>query len=225
MVMATPATMNKHALFTAITIVSFSHGAHAAIENAWWNQGSSDGAVSVSTQGSGYNSGTDTLSLTGKQNWGGTLSGTIVTSSPTDPILFEGSQINNDTTFAWQSYRVNVYMANTFTLGGEMLSAPPGWTLQSAQSTPTLVASGPFTGQYEASMVFSGATPLAMGGEIEFFYNVTFTGSTSGQNSFSQEMIPQAAVPEASPYWGVVGLAMTWAHRRFGSVVKRLAFA
>ncbi len=130
------------------------------------------------------------LNITGKQCGApGHVIGTITTDTADDPSLILGSAINNDTSFAWTAYQVNVYMNNTFTLSAASVTLPIDWTLTSIQTTAIPVVSP--HGSYEAQMVFTSGTPVAIGDELDFSYKISFSGATS--YSFTQEMIP---VPE-----------------------------
>ena len=107
-----------------------------------------------------------------------------------DPTLKLISAIDNDTSFTWTAYHVNVYMNNSFTLSAATASFPgaiPGdWTATITQQATPIGG-----GQYEGQLDFTGGTPVAVGDELDFSYKLAFTGATS--YSFTQEMIP---VPE-----------------------------
>jgi hypothetical protein len=126
----------------------------------------------------------------GDQYWGPAhVEGCITTDTTEDPTLILGSAIDNDTSFAWTAYQVNVYMNNNFTLSAANVTLPADWTLASIQLTAVPVVSP--HGSYEAQLVFTSGTPVAVGDELDFSYKISFSGSTS--YSFTQEMIP---VPE-----------------------------
>lgn len=151
-----------------------------------------DGAVVCTPYSWSGSASSWTCPINGDQFWGpGHVVGTIQTSSDTDPNLTLTSAINNDTSSAWTAYDVNVYMNNPFTLSAASVTLPAGWTLTYFQSPAVPVASPPAPESYEAQMVFTSGTPVAVNGELDFGYTITFTGSTD--YSFTQEMIP---VPE-----------------------------
>jgi hypothetical protein len=115
----------------------------------------------------------------------------VLADSPTDPTLKISNSIDNDSTFAWTQFTVNVYMAVNFTLTNTTLSGPAGWSLAS----PT-VQNATFNGtQWEATVLYQGgpAIPNDAVSSIDFGYWVKFTGSPS--YVITQEMIP---VPEPS---------------------------
>jgi len=148
-----------------------------------------DGAISCPTNTWWPNANSFTCNITGDQYWGpGHVVGTIQTDSAGDPNLTLDSAINNDTSFTWTAYDVNVYMNNNFTLSADNVTVPPDWTATIIQS-PVYVGSP--LGAYEAQMVFTSGTPVPYGGQLDFGYTISFTGAQS--YSFTQEMIP---VPE-----------------------------
>jgi hypothetical protein len=128
----------------------------------------------------------------GDQYWGPAhVVGTITTDTADDPNLILGSAIDNDTSFAWTAYHVNVYMNNPFTLSAVSVSNVPigDWT---AGITQAPVWNG---SQYEGQLDFTSGTPVAIGDELDFSYKLSFAGATS--YSFTQEMIP---VPESNTF-------------------------
>jgi hypothetical protein len=125
----------------------------------------------------------------------GYMNGTILTDSAQDPTLSLSSSVNNDTSFAWSGYVVNVVMANPFTFSGSASVNNPSlndWFVASTIA-PILQVSGPYAGDYEGTLVFSDGTPLPIGGELDFSYSVHFASAT--EYAITQQMIP-IAVPE-----------------------------
>lgn len=163
----------------------------ADITNATWTAESGG----LSLMNGGFNSASGMLWLNGGQAGWSTASGTAFASSLSgDPTLNLSTSVNNDNTFAWAGYIVNVVMSNTFTLSSVTVSNPPvgNWSVQSV-SPATLQSSGAYAGEYEATMTFADGTPVPVGGELDFSYSLSFAGALS--YNFTQIMTP-LAVPE-----------------------------
>jgi hypothetical protein len=192
-----------------LAFAGYCANSRATITNAFWNN---DGDGAINCQQVGSFNGT-TLSMAGDQCWGpGHMLGTVQTDSPQDPTLYLGSSVNNDTSFAWTSYQVNVVMPVDFSFVANAIfpnvenyppSGPSDWTVASVIA-PTLQATGIYAGDYEGTINLTGGTPIPIGtqqaDELDFGYGITFAGSTD--YSFTQEMIPMG-VPEP----GDLGLA------------------
>jgi hypothetical protein len=171
---------------------------NASITNAWWHDNGDGSVVCSSWLYSG-----SSLTMSGTQYASpGHMLGWVETDSIADPTLFLGSSVNNDTSGAWIGYQVNVAMSQTFTFSGTPGVSNPDstWFLASVVA-PTLQVSGPYAGDYEGTIYYSGGTPLAIGQELDFNYAIHF--SSSLDYAFTQEMIPMLApVPEP----GTIGL-------------------
>ncbi|HTS17104.1 MAG TPA: hypothetical protein VMP11_05990 [Verrucomicrobiae bacterium] len=174
------------ALFAALLLSST---ARASVTGAsWWDDW--DGALVCS--GTNWNAATGVLSMSGNQYWGpGHMVGTIDTSGPEDPMITLASGIENDTNFTWTSYIVNVYMSSTFTLTNAAVTLPIDWTIAGTVEPSSPLVSGPYAGDYEASLTLAAGTPVAVGDELDFQYQLKFSGSS--HFAFTQEVIP---VPE-----------------------------
>jgi hypothetical protein len=128
---------------------------------------------------------TGTVTVTGDQFWApGHMVGTITSDTALDPTLIMHNLIDNDTSFAWTSYQVNIKMSTMFSISNDVAYDPSDWA--SSITQPTLVGS-----EYIGTVLFSAGTPVAAGDSFEFGYRVSFDGATSYQ--FCQEMVP---VPE-----------------------------
>ncbi|MCE5326009.1 MAG: PEP-CTERM sorting domain-containing protein [Planctomycetaceae bacterium] len=147
-----------------------------------------DGAINCALD-SWIDEGEATYSMTivGDQFWSpGHMVGEFV--APEDPSVRVRNIINNDTTFAWTSYRVNVYMNKVFTISTApadlLVYGPAGWTATLTQQAAPIVG-----GQYMAIIDYTGAAPLAINDTLDFGYKMSFLGSIQ----YCQEMIP---IPE-----------------------------
>ena len=124
----------------------------------------------------------------------------VLTDSPDDPTLKISNSIENDSTFAWTQFTVNLYMGVQFTVTNTTLGGPAGWSLASP-STQTATFNGT---QWEATVLYQGgpAIPNDNISTIDFGYWVKFNGQPS--YAITQEMIP---VPEPSTL-GLVGVSL-----------------
>ena len=191
--------MKSQTLLVTLAVASLCSVANGSITSASWH-GDGDGAVQCSCA---FAPASATLSMTGDQYWGpGHMNGSITTSSPQDPTLKLDSSVNNDTSFSWTSYQVNVYFSSLFTLPSVNVSAPSGWSVASVSQPVTPLSTGPYAGDYEGTILYSGMPAIGIGQSIDFSYDMTFNGFTSF--SFTQEMIPAGAVPESGSF-GLIG--------------------
>jgi hypothetical protein len=105
-----------------------------------------------------------------------------------DPTVKLHTIIDNDTTFAWTAYHVNIYMDQPFTISAVSANygdtSEPGWWGNATVATAVLIA-----GKYVGQVDYYGGTPIQNGESLDFSYKVTFDGTVH----FCQEMIP---VPE-----------------------------
>ena len=126
------------------------------------------------------------------------VAGHLYMDSASDPTLFLGSSVNNDTGYMWNGYQVNVVMSVPFTFSGTPgVSNPDSTWFLAGDTAPALQGSGPYAGEYEGSIFYSAGTLLGIGAELDFNYAINFGGSTD--YAFTQEMIPSlVVVPEPS---------------------------
>ena len=107
-----------------------------------------------------------------------------------DPTLKISNSIENDTSFAWDKFTVNLTMAVPFTLTNVTVTVPGTWSVVSFDQTANLIG-----GNYVATVVYDTGPAIPNDGisTIDFGYWVQFSGSPS--YILTQEMIP---VPEPS---------------------------
>ncbi|MGA2797095.1 MAG: PEP-CTERM sorting domain-containing protein [Thermoguttaceae bacterium] len=113
-----------------------------------------------------------------------------VTTDELDPTLRITKEVDNDTTYAWSGYLINVVRNGYFTIPSA--TEPIGWN-PPAITTPTLQVSGIYAGLYEGSVSYAAGagTPVAIGNTGVFKLTTSFSGSST----FTLEQIP---IPEPS---------------------------
>ena len=133
--------------------------------------------------------------ITGDVTGLGRMWGTITTSDTQDPTLSIANSIDNDSSFAWTAYIVNVSMYNPFTILSASASVPPSSDWTATITPPVYVGGGVYTGVID----YQGGTPVAIApgpySELDFSYQVQFTGATS--YSLTESVIP---VPEPATF-------------------------
>jgi hypothetical protein len=121
-----------------------------------------------------------------------------------DPTVKLHTIIDNDTTYGWVGYHVNIYMDKPFTISAVAVNygdtSANGWWGNATVASAT--TPDPITGQYVGQVDYYGGNTLAIGGSLDFSYKLTFDGTVH----YCQEMIP-TPVPEPSTIaLGISGL-------------------
>jgi PEP-CTERM motif len=152
-----------------------------------------------------YWPGGNTVNISGTQYSGpGSILFNVTTDTQTDPTLTLGNSINNDTSFAWTGYEVQVTMSQTFTLSAATITTPADWTVGSV-----LQPGAPVAGIYTGDIFFNAGTPIQPNGQIDFSYQLSFNGSVQ----FTETLTP---TPEPGTITLLAGglLAGGWAYRK-----------
>jgi hypothetical protein len=150
-----------------------------------------DGALVCSPYVWNGNSNEVAVSMYGDQFWApGHVLMDIYATDAQDPTVKISNSIENDSTFAWTEFKVNLTMAVGFTLTNVTLTAPGGWSVVSFNQTAINTGSN-----YLATVIYDTGAPIPNDAlsTIDFGYWVKFSGSPS--YSLTQEFIP---VPEPS---------------------------
>jgi hypothetical protein len=129
------------------------------------------------------------LSMVGDQYVSpGHMLGTFEADSAVDPTVRMRNTLDNDTSFDWTSFHVNIYLNTTFTLSSATNYVPGDWT--------TVVTAPVSTGtNFMGQVDFYSGSVVAIGDTLDFGYKISFTGSTS--YSFTQEFVP---IPEPGTF-------------------------
>lgn len=107
----------------------------------------------------------------------------VQTDTELDPTIYLFNSIDNDTSFVWTGYQVDIIMNKAFTLSGATVSSPVNWDVVTTQP------GAPIGGYYTGTMFLSGGDPIQIGEHLDFGFSVSFLGSVS----FTEQLTP---VPE-----------------------------
>jgi hypothetical protein len=136
-----------------------------------------------------FDSGAQSVGISGYQSSYGSIGLTIMTDTPADPTLTVNNSIDNETTFLWTEYVVSVAMNQSFSINSAGVVAPAGWTATITQ--PGTPVSGVYTGTID----YLGGTPVAIypgaNSILNYGYQVTFGGSTSYSLTESANPVPE----------------------------------
>jgi hypothetical protein len=153
----------------------------------------------------------DLFTMHSSQTAAGSIWGRIDTDTETDPTLTLNNVIDNDTTFDWTSYNVDVFMNHSFSISAPTVNSPVygvgDWGVQSF--TPSATFNG---SQWVGHVVLTGLTPILQNvGTLDFSYTISFIGSVV----FTESLTP---VPEPDSITlligGVLGIARLTVLRR-----------
>jgi hypothetical protein len=152
--------------------------------------------------------GVPSASMLGYQYGVAGITGNVGTDTTTDPILYRGDDIFNDTTNAWSDYHLTITLATNFTISAVQLFTADWYFTQGG-----LVQNG---NQYTEALDFYANAPadaIQLGSDLNFSYKLTFSGLT-------QYTITETLAPSYVPEPGSVALA-TLGGLVFGGMMLR----
>lgn len=183
------------ALFASVALLTLP--AQSAITDVTYQADGDGGVVCPSYQWPGG----DSVSVYGDQYCQpGHILFNVSTDTEQDPTLALLNAIDNDTGFAWTGYEVDIWMNKTFSISGPTVLLPPSWSVSSVDQPVlgTAYQDGvAIPNVYIGKLFFSGSSPIAVGGTLEFAFSISFSGSAS----FTEQLVP---VPE--PSLGFLGI-------------------
>jgi hypothetical protein len=154
------------------------------------------------------------VSMSGTQSAPGSMFGSIVTDSASDPSLQFLTFIQNGSGLDWTNYQVLVFLSQPFTITNPTVEVPGDWTV--AYSTNSNFNAG--IGEYEGYINLSAGTTVSGNpddpGTLEYSYKILFSGATG--YTFSQDLTPNP-VPEP----GTAGL-LAMGGLLFGLISRRM---
>ena len=125
------------------------------------------------------NGGDYTLDLTGAQYWGpGHLNGFFESDTSTDPIVWLVETVENETTFDWTDYHIDIGMNQDFDITGVI--TPVGWTTVVTDPVPgQSLPAGAGIGYVGAVDYYYGGsgTEVVIGDSGDFGLKVEFVGT------------------------------------------------
>jgi hypothetical protein len=128
-----------------------------------------------------------TLSMSGVQNrYPAHVQGDFTTNSELDPKVLIDETVDNNTTFAWTGYQIDIGMTKTFTISN--IITPDGWEYEITQPVSGMPIPTGGTG-WLGTVDYYASNPsyaIAIGDEGEFGFKITFTGSVA----FCTEQVP-----------------------------------
>jgi hypothetical protein len=157
-----------------------------------------------------FTSSDQSVDVNGFQSGFGSIGLTILTDTAADPTLTVNNSIDNETSFVWTEYVVNVAMNQSFSINSAGVVAPGGWTANITQP------GAPVSGIYTGTIDYVGGTPVAIypgaNSILNYGYQVTFGGSTSYSLTESANPVPEP---------GMLGLSLVGGTLMVGWLVAR----
>ncbi|MCX5633684.1 MAG: PEP-CTERM sorting domain-containing protein [Phycisphaerae bacterium] len=153
-----------------------------------WNcDDDGDGAIIMGTPTLTHGSGDEhTLSMSGIHNWyPAHVVGDFNTDTELDPKVLIDETVDNNTTFAWTDYHIDIGMTKTFTISNVI--TPEDWTFVITQPVSGMPIPNGGTGWLGTIDYYVGSgSPIAIGDEGEFGFKVSFLGNIE----FCTEQVP-----------------------------------
>jgi hypothetical protein len=146
-----------------------------------------DGAIVMGTPTLTHGSGDEhTLTMSGIQNWyPAHVVGDFNTDTELDPKVLIDETVDNNTTFAWTDYHIDIWMTKDFSILSVI--TPEDWTsviTQPVSGQPIPNDGTGWLGTIDYSV--GSGSPIAIGDEGEFGFKISFLGKVA----FYTEQVP-----------------------------------
>ena len=175
--------MKRYRVFSiAFLSLIFSTSLVNAVIIDWNCDDDGDGAIVMDDQLTTftYDSGSNeyTLSLDGKQYWDPAhVEGDFTTDTELDPIVWIAETVENQTTFDWTDYHIDIGMTKDFSISTSVI-APDYWTSVITQPTSGQPLPNGGTGWLGSIDYYIGTgSPIIVGDSGDFGFKISFLGS------------------------------------------------
>jgi hypothetical protein len=140
-----------------------------------WDDGT--GSIAASSTWSKF---PPSLIVDANQYWNtGKVFGSVTTDTDTDPNIWSRNDVYNDTSFAWTDYHIQISMTKPFSI---LYTTTPleEWDA-SIGTPPTHYADGNYVAVINYVKSSEEGSPVAIGSDGEFDYQISFTGPITFQ--------------------------------------------
>ncbi len=179
--------MKKNLLVALLVVFLVPLSVANAEITTWTCDDDGDGAIVMDTPEFVHGSGDEhTLTMSGVQHWDPAhVQGSFTTDTELDPNVLVNETVENDTSFAWTDYHIDIGMTKTFSILSAI--APADWTYVITQPTSGQPLPNGGTGWLGTIDYYIGSgSPIAIGDSGNFGFKLSFKGSIS----FCTEQVP-----------------------------------
>ena len=149
-------------------------------------------------------------SIYGSQSGTANFGLNLFTDNTDDPVFTLTGDFMNTSGFTWTAYIVDVFMNQTFSLSNAVSIVPGDWTVGYTQP------GAPVMGVYSGQIVFTSGTPVTVGNNFKFQYDLGFAGGPAF--TFTSTLTP---VPEPTALSLIAAGGLLLAARRVRQSLRK----